>query len=212
MTKFPAKDRNLRLLEVGQSMWDTPPLPSPLTKRLATALGLPYHDIHHGGFGWQSLLATAEYRAELEAAAAEDFIDIVVMNGGTSDWLFDMLDAEECYAAWAAYKAAYVAACPTGKRYFFVGVTNPAVGTAFYFPIFGVPTAAQLVIHGELNDLLVADEEGLFDATALCHTAPFADPTSTTYFNADQLHLKHAGEVVMCDRLATAVLTLPPFQ
>lgn len=150
--------------------------------QVMTGLG-PYSNPSIGSTPWTDLITRAPQSVYPLAAKAQNAI-LVMGIGGESSLFTEHKTGAQIYAQLVAYSAA-------AKAQGFdkvLGLTVPPSTSI---------TGSDETARTTLNGLILADASHAFDATVDISVSPLNDPTNTTYFNADGLHLKTAGSTVV---------------
>jgi hypothetical protein len=179
----------------GQSQLGTPPPPNNSATFCMATTGLPWGLDVVGGRGWEEGLPTIG--ATLFPQARAGLSNPLIMCGGTGD-IFDLnRTGAQTYASAIACRDLAVAA----------GFGPVLITTHLPVGPFYSPTAPQLQAIDDLNVLTLANS-GAFDAVVDIATAPLDDPTDTTYYAVDELHLNATGAQVLGEKMRTALLAM----
>lgn len=188
---------DVRVVWDGQSHASVPAYPNRMPDYAMAGINVPFTVVAVGGAGWDELDPTVNTRLFDQVRTGKT--DVLVMCAGGIGDIFDLgYTGAQTYTAAVDYKNAAVAA---GFDACLI-TTTFTVGPAVY-----APTAGQLQAIADYNALVLANS-GAFDAVVDITAAPLNDPTNSTYFDIDQLHLKATGAAVAGGRLTGPLETL----
>jgi hypothetical protein len=180
----------------GQSQLNTPVAPNDSPTFCMAGTGLPWGVAAIGGVGWEEwtdpLLGQYLYPQHVSGTESP-----LIMNGGTGDIVDLLRTGAQTYASAVAKRDLAVA------RGFgpVLLTTHLPIG-----PLLG-PTAGMLTAIAAYNVLVLANSGG-FDAVVDIATDPLDDPTDSTYYAIDQLHLNATGAQVLGEKMRSALLAM----